>query len=184
MFRTIFTTLRALLKSGLCATLLCIRSDTASYGHHDHHDHQNRQENQDTRHRQDRQVGKNREDRQIWHLNLIFQVSCLGQLSQFLRCLIISPSVLQNQISFLPLNNFLLFLAIFLFSKATQFSKYQSIMITSMKTWECHQLKRFANTERRTNFIIMFVWFVSSYHHMSLLIDQHQQKLPKLRFFI
>ena len=31
MFRTIFTTLRALLKSGLCATQLCIRSDTASY---------------------------------------------------------------------------------------------------------------------------------------------------------
>ena len=34
MFRTIFTTLRALLKSGLCATQLCIRSDTASYGCH------------------------------------------------------------------------------------------------------------------------------------------------------
>ena len=31
MFRTIFTTLTALLKSGLCATQLCIRSDTASY---------------------------------------------------------------------------------------------------------------------------------------------------------
>ena len=31
MFRTIFTTLRALLKLGLCATQLCIRSDTASY---------------------------------------------------------------------------------------------------------------------------------------------------------
>ena len=31
MFRTIFTTLGALLKSGLCATQLCIRSDTASY---------------------------------------------------------------------------------------------------------------------------------------------------------
>ena len=77
MFRTIFTTLRALLKSGLCATQLCIRSDTASYGHHDHHDHQDRQENQDTRHRQDRQVGKNREDRQIWRLNLIFQVTCV-----------------------------------------------------------------------------------------------------------
>ena len=30
MFRTIFTTLRALLKSGLCATQLCIRSDTAT----------------------------------------------------------------------------------------------------------------------------------------------------------
>ena len=30
MFRTIFTTLRALLKSGLCGTQLCIRSDTAS----------------------------------------------------------------------------------------------------------------------------------------------------------
>ena len=32
MFRTIFTTLRALLKSGLCRPQLCIRSDTASYG--------------------------------------------------------------------------------------------------------------------------------------------------------
>ena len=31
MFRTIFTTLRALLKSGLCGTQLCTRSDTASY---------------------------------------------------------------------------------------------------------------------------------------------------------
>ena len=31
MFRTIFTTLRALLKSGLCGSQLCIRSDTASY---------------------------------------------------------------------------------------------------------------------------------------------------------
>ena len=31
MFRTIFTTLTALLKSDLCATQLCIRSDTASY---------------------------------------------------------------------------------------------------------------------------------------------------------
>ena len=33
MFRTIFTTLTALLKSGLCATQLCIRSDTASHLH-------------------------------------------------------------------------------------------------------------------------------------------------------
>ena len=31
MFRTIFTTLTALLKLGLCATQFCIRSDTASY---------------------------------------------------------------------------------------------------------------------------------------------------------
>ena len=31
MFRNIFTTLRALLKPGLCASQLCIRSDTASY---------------------------------------------------------------------------------------------------------------------------------------------------------
>ena len=31
MFRTIFTTLTALLKSSLCGTQLCIRSDTASY---------------------------------------------------------------------------------------------------------------------------------------------------------
>ena len=35
MFRTIFTTLTALLKSGLCATQLCIRSDTASYFYFD-----------------------------------------------------------------------------------------------------------------------------------------------------
>ena len=34
MFRTIFTTLRALLKSGLCGPQLCIRSDTASYAGH------------------------------------------------------------------------------------------------------------------------------------------------------
>ena len=33
MFRTIFTTLRALLKSGLCATQLYPRSDASSYGH-------------------------------------------------------------------------------------------------------------------------------------------------------
>ena len=33
MFRTIFTTLRALLKSGLCGLQLCIRSDTASLTH-------------------------------------------------------------------------------------------------------------------------------------------------------
>ena len=32
MFRTIFNTLRALLKSGLCGPQLCIRSDTASRG--------------------------------------------------------------------------------------------------------------------------------------------------------
>ena len=31
ILRTIFNTLRALLKSSLCATQLCIRSDTASY---------------------------------------------------------------------------------------------------------------------------------------------------------
>ena len=31
MFRTIFTILRSLLKSGLCATQLCPRSDTSSY---------------------------------------------------------------------------------------------------------------------------------------------------------
>ena len=37
MFRTIFTTLRALLKSGLCGPQLCIRSDTASYPDVNHH---------------------------------------------------------------------------------------------------------------------------------------------------
>ena len=31
VLKTIFTTLRALLKSGLCVTQLCIRSDTSSY---------------------------------------------------------------------------------------------------------------------------------------------------------
>ena len=40
-----------------------------------------------TRDRQDRQVRDERQDRRIWHLNLTFQVTCVGQLSQFLRCL-------------------------------------------------------------------------------------------------
>ena len=31
----------------------------------------------------------NSEVRQICHLNLTFQVTCVGQLSQFLRCLIL-----------------------------------------------------------------------------------------------
>ena len=44
------------------------------YGHHGHHGHW------------DRQV---REDRQIWHLDLIFQVTCVGLLLQFLRCFVI-----------------------------------------------------------------------------------------------
>ena len=39
-----------------------------------------------TRDRQDWQVRDERQDRQIWHLNLIFQVTCVRQLSQFLRC--------------------------------------------------------------------------------------------------
>ena len=39
-----------------------------------------------TRDRQDRQVRDERQDRQIWHLNLTFQVTCVGQLPQFLRC--------------------------------------------------------------------------------------------------
>ena len=34
------------------------------------------------------------EDKQIWHFNLIFQVTCVGQLSQFLRCLFICLSLL------------------------------------------------------------------------------------------
>ena len=45
--------------------------------------------NLDTWDRQDRQVRDERQDRQIWHLNLTFQVTCVGQLSQFLRCFII-----------------------------------------------------------------------------------------------
>ena len=40
---------------------------------------------------QARQTGQTSEedwqDRQIWHLNLTFRVTCVGQLSQFLRCL-------------------------------------------------------------------------------------------------
>ena len=36
-----------------------------------------------TRDKQDRQ------DRQILHLNLTFQVTCVGQLSQFLRCFVL-----------------------------------------------------------------------------------------------
>ena len=43
-------------------------------GHYGHHGHW------------DRQV---REDRQIWHLDLIFQVTCVGLLLQFLRCFVI-----------------------------------------------------------------------------------------------
>ena len=42
--------------------------------------HQDRQEKQDNHDKRDRQ------DRQIWHLNSTFQVTCVGQLSQFLRC--------------------------------------------------------------------------------------------------
>ena len=49
-----------------------------SHARHGHHGHQDRLENQE---KQDRQ------DRQIWHLNLTFQVTCVGQLSQFLWCL-------------------------------------------------------------------------------------------------
>ena len=40
----------------------------------------------DRQDRQDRQVRDERQDRQILHLNLTFQVTCVGQLSQFLRC--------------------------------------------------------------------------------------------------
>ena len=45
--------------------------------------HQIRQENQDTR---ARPVREDRQDRQTWHFNLTFQVTCVGQLSKFLRC--------------------------------------------------------------------------------------------------
>ena len=47
-----------------------------SHARHGHHGHQDRQENQD------------KEDRQIWHLNLTFQVTCVGHLSQMLFCFI------------------------------------------------------------------------------------------------
>ena len=43
---------------------------------HGHHGHRDRQENQEI------------QDRQIWHLNLTFQVTCGGHLSQILRCFI------------------------------------------------------------------------------------------------
>ena len=36
-----------------------------------------------------RDNSEDRQDRQICHLNLTFQVTCVGQLSQFLRCLIL-----------------------------------------------------------------------------------------------
>ena len=51
----------------------------ARLGHHGHQDRQEKQDNQDKRDRQ---------DRQIWHLNLNFQVTCVGPLSQFLRCFV------------------------------------------------------------------------------------------------
>ena len=47
-----------------------------SHARHGHHCHRDRQENQEI------------QDRQIWHLNLTIQVTCVGQLSQFLRCFI------------------------------------------------------------------------------------------------
>ena len=33
---------------------------------------------------------RDRQERQIWHLNLTFQVTFVGQLLQFLRCLLLS----------------------------------------------------------------------------------------------
>ena len=53
-----------------------------SHACHGHHGDQDRQDSQDNQDKRDRQ------DRQIWHLNLTFQVTCVGQLSQFLWCLI------------------------------------------------------------------------------------------------
>ena len=50
--------------------------------HNLHDDHHGDQDRQDTQGTQDRQ------NRQIWHLNLIFQLTCVGQLSQFLRCFV------------------------------------------------------------------------------------------------
>ena len=52
------------------------------HGLHGYHSHQDRQETQDN------QDERERQERQIWHLNLNFQVTCVGQLSQFLRCLV------------------------------------------------------------------------------------------------
>ena len=49
------------------------------------HGHQDRQENQDNQDKRERQDIKGR---QIWHLNLTFQITCVGQLSQFFRCLV------------------------------------------------------------------------------------------------
>ena len=45
-----------------------------NHGHQGRHGHKDRQNRQDS------------QDRQNWHLNLTFQVTCEGQLSQFLRC--------------------------------------------------------------------------------------------------
>ena len=47
-----------------------------SHARHGHHGHRDRQENQEI------------QDRQIWHLNLTFQVTCGGHLLQILRCFI------------------------------------------------------------------------------------------------
>ena len=47
-------------------------------GSHGRRGHQDKKDKQITRTR-------DRQDRQIWHLNLTIQVSCVGQLSQFLR---------------------------------------------------------------------------------------------------
>ena len=36
---------------------------------------------------------QDRQDRQIWHLNLTFQVTCVGQHSQFVRCLFLTSQI-------------------------------------------------------------------------------------------
>ena len=47
-----------------------------SHARHGHHGHRDTQENQEI------------QDRQIWHLNLTFQVTCGGHLLKILRCFI------------------------------------------------------------------------------------------------
>ena len=56
-----------------------------NHGFYGYHGNQERQDKQDTRKRQ---------DRQICHLKLTFQATSEGQLSQFLRCLGLSPKSL------------------------------------------------------------------------------------------
>ena len=61
-----------------------------------------------TRDRQDRQVRDERQDRQIWHLNLTFRVTSVGQLLQFLLCFY---AFVQSRITSTTLTQFLIFVS-------------------------------------------------------------------------